>query len=103
MLPPRPPRPAHLFTVLLRFAYLLFQGVHLLPEHIHLLLFVQELTGQTLFGGAQFGHALRQVGGLLNGHLPQRVRLLQLLRLTPETLQRVGQLLLRDKTKRRDS
>lgn len=88
------PPPPHLFTVLLCLADLLSQGVHLLQERVHLLLFVSELTGQALFGGAKFRHPLRQIRELLNGHLPLGVRLLQLLCLTPETLQRVGQLLL---------
>lgn len=90
---------SYLLAVLLGLADLLSHGIHLLQESIHLLLFVPELTGHTLFGGAKLGQSLRQLGELLQGQLPLRVRLLELLCLTPQTLQRLRQLLLKQKNR----
>lgn len=90
---------AYFLANLLSLADLLSHGVQFLQQCIHLLLFVPQLTGEALLGGAQIGHSLRQLGELLQSQLPLRMCLLQLLGLTPEALQRVRQLLLtQDKT-----
>lgn len=51
----------HLLAVFLSLADFLSHCVHLLQEDVHLLFFVPELTGQTLFGGVEIGHPLRQL------------------------------------------
>lgn len=86
---------SHLLAVLLRPADLLLHCIHFIHYGIHLILLLSELPAQTLFEGAQLGCPLREVGELLQGKLPLGVGILQLLGLSPQTLQSVRQLLLR--------
>lgn len=58
---------SYLFPRLLRLADILPHGVNLLHGHIHLLLFVAELTGHLLLLGPELCHALVELGKLLQG------------------------------------